>query len=161
MAEGSLEHTWEPTNRHLIQGRPPWGKSAQHDNALGLGGHPSAGSGTTGNEAVFRDSIRAYPWSLSRAEGGGLTVMADRGRDDDATSGGDHQWGKRCKTGLAHSRRSPARSARDEPMGDRQECARTCSLEVSARQEQFCQVNGQKSAEVIGAEGLLSVGGIW
>jgi len=42
MSEGSLEQIWEPTNRNLIEGRPPfgvaqgppWGKSAQHDNAL-------------------------------------------------------------------------------------------------------------------------------
>jgi hypothetical protein len=38
-SEGSLRQSCEPTNRNVIQGRTPWGESAQHDKALWIGGH--------------------------------------------------------------------------------------------------------------------------
>ena len=38
-SEGSRRQTCEPTNRNAIEGRPPWGESAQHDEALRPGGH--------------------------------------------------------------------------------------------------------------------------
>ncbi len=38
-SEGSRRQTCEPTNRNAIEGRPPWGESAQRDKALRFGGH--------------------------------------------------------------------------------------------------------------------------
>lgn len=38
-SEGSRRQTCEPRNTNAIEGRPPWGESAQHDEALRFGGH--------------------------------------------------------------------------------------------------------------------------
>jgi len=38
-SEGSRRQTCEPTNRNVIEGRPPWGEPAQHGKAPRFGGH--------------------------------------------------------------------------------------------------------------------------